>query len=74
MKSRPRLTTSSQGDETLLDKEARSILEVLGQNQLQIDRIITETGLQSNQISSILLDLELKGMVRQLPGKVFSRK
>ena len=74
MRTRPRLAASSQGEETLLNNEARSILEVLGQNQLQIDRIITETGLQSNQISSILLDLELKGMVRQLPGKVFARK
>ena len=74
MRPRPHLAASSQGEETLLDKEARCILEALGQNQLQIDRIITETGLKSNQISSILLDLELKGMVRQLPGKVFARK
>ena len=74
MRTRPRPAASPQGEETLLDTEARSILEALGQNQLQIDRIITETGLKSNQISSILLDLELKGMVRQLPGKVFARK
>ena len=74
MRPRPRPAASSQGEEMLLDTAARCILEALGQNQLQIDRIITETGLKSNQISSILLDLELKGMVGQLPGKVFARK
>jgi DNA processing protein len=74
MRTRSRFAYSSQEKEALLNEEARSILNALGQNQLQIDRIITETGLKSNQISSILLDLELKGMVRQLPGKVFVKK
>jgi DNA processing protein len=74
IKTRPRLAASSQGNETWLNEEARCILDALGQNQLQIDRIITETGLKSSRIASILLDLELKGMVRQLPGKVFAKK
>jgi DNA processing protein len=74
MKTRPRSKASPQKKEILLTKEARCILDALGQNQLQIDRIITETGLQSSRIASILLDLELKGMVRQLPGKVFAKK
>jgi len=73
IKTRPRSAASPQRKETLLNEEARCILDALGQNQLQIDRIITETGLQSNRIASILLDLELKGMVRQLPGKVFAK-
>jgi DNA processing protein len=74
IKTRPRSAASSQENETSLNEEARCILDALGQNQLQIDRIITETGLQSSRIASILLDLELKGMVRQLPGKVFAKK
>ena len=74
MKTRPRSAASSRKKETLLNEEARCILDALGQNQLQIDRIITETGLQSNRIAAILLDLELQGIVRQLPGKVFAKK
>lgn len=57
-----------------VSEEARSILKLLEQGQLQIDKIITGTGLSSSQVSTTLLDLELKGLVRQLPGKVFVRK
>ena len=74
MKTRSRVAESFQEKEALLNEEARIILSTLGQNQLQIDKIIAETGLKSNLISSILLDLELRGIVRQLPGKVFVRK
>jgi DNA processing protein len=57
-----------------VSEEARSILELLEQGQLQIDKIITGTGLSSSQVSTTLLDLELNGLIRQLPGKVFVRK
>ena len=57
-----------------VSEEARSILELLEHSQLQIDKIITGTGLSSSQVSTTLLDLELNGLIRQLPGKVFVRK
>jgi len=62
---------NSKGE--FLSEEAKSIIGVLEQGQLQIDRIIAETDLSSSQVSSTLLDLELRGLVRQLPGKIFVR-
>lgn len=57
-----------------VSEEAERILGLLEQGQIQIDKIITGTGLSSSQVSTTLLDLELKGFIRQLPGKVFVRK
>lgn len=74
IKGRPQLAEFTQDKSELLSCEARSILDVLAQGQLQIDRIIAETDLKSSQVSSALLDLELRGLIRQLPGKVFVRR
>ena len=74
IKSRPQLVDLKQDKGELLSGGARSIFDLLGQGQLQIDTIITETGLSSSQVSSTLLDLELRGLIRQLPGKVFVRR
>ena len=51
--------------------EARMIFELVKQNPLQIDEVIEATGFSPARVSEILLDLELKGMLRQLPGKRF---
>ena len=66
--------STHQEEEKTLSEEARRILDVLDQGQLQIDSITTQTALSSGQVSSILLELELKGIIRQLPGKVFVKK
>ena len=68
------LASPQQDKSELLSEEARHILELLEGGQLQIDKIIAGTGLPSNQVSSTLLDLELSGLIRQLPGKVFVRR
>lgn len=38
-----------------------------------IDTIVRSTELPINQVSSVLLMLELKGIIEQLPGKMFSK-
>lgn len=38
-----------------------------------IDSIVRSTELPINQVSSVLLMLELKGIIEQLPGKMFSK-
>ncbi|KPJ59497.1 MAG: hypothetical protein AMJ42_01960, partial [Deltaproteobacteria bacterium DG_8] len=70
----PQPVNLKQDKGELLTGEARSIIDLLEQGQLQIDTIIAETGLSSSQVSSTLLDLELRGLIRQLPGKVFVRR
>ena len=74
IKSHIQLVDLKQDKGELLSREARSILDLLEQGQLQIDTIIAGTGLSSSKVSSTLLDLELRGLIRQLPGKVFVRR
>src|SRR5215470_2552842 len=38
-----------------------------------IDEIVEATGLNSSEVLATLFDLEMKGIVRQLPGKQFSK-
>ena len=54
-----------------LTPEGQKIFELLEINPLHIDHLIQKSGLQSNQVSSLLLELELNGLVKQLPGKMF---
>lgn len=51
-----------------------AIVTILEPYPLHIDKIVEKTDLDIASISAALLDLELKGMVRQLPGKLFSIK
>ncbi len=56
-----------------LDPEARRVYEQLAAEPVHIDRLICETSLPSSQVSAALLELELGGFIRQLPGKHFVR-
>jgi DNA processing protein len=47
---------------------------LLADGPKQIDPLARETGLAVGLLLSHLLDLELKGVIRQLPGKFFERK
>jgi DNA processing protein len=53
--------------------EARKILALLGEDPLDIDRVIMQSGLGAGAVSAALLDLELDGRVRQIEGKRFVR-
>jgi DNA processing protein len=50
-------------------EDTRRIFDLLQERILQIDEVIETSGLSSAQVSQILLDLELQGFLRQLPGK-----
>jgi DNA processing protein len=54
-----------------LAPEARRIYDLLAAGPLHIDRLISETALTSSAVSTTLLELELSGFIRQLPGKHF---
>jgi DNA processing protein len=51
---------------------ARKIFALLQENSLHVDQVIEQTGLAAAQVLEILLDLELQGLLRQSPGKVYS--
>ncbi|MCG3146689.1 MAG: hypothetical protein PCFJNLEI_00123 [Verrucomicrobiae bacterium] len=50
------------------------VLAALGEEERHADEVIRATGLTSACVSATLLALEMKRVVRQLPGKVFVRK
>lgn len=59
-------------DETLPEEE-KKILGLLTTEPHHIDKICGELGIRSPVALSFLLSLELKGLIKQLPGKVFAR-
>jgi DNA processing protein len=57
-----------------LNRDAAAVLDLLTHEQAHIDSIIAGSGFDSGRVSSALLELELRGLIRQLPGKHFMRK
>jgi DNA processing protein len=57
-----------------LSGEEKVLYYLLGDTPLHIDAIIRETQLDPGRVSSLLLNLELKGLICQWPGKCFSKK
>ncbi len=56
--------------EKLEEKESK-IYNLLSSEPIQIEEIIKETKMSSPEALSVLLSLELKGIIKQLPGKFF---
>ncbi|MCU0577915.1 MAG: DNA-processing protein DprA [Desulfobacterota bacterium] len=57
-----------------LSADQLRIWGLLADGPKQIDPLVRETGLAVGLLLSHLLDLELKGVIKQLPGKFFERK
>ncbi|MBI5815528.1 MAG: DNA-protecting protein DprA [Nitrospinae bacterium] len=57
--------------EEKIEGEELMVIEAMGPEALHIDIISQMCGLPSNMVSAILLTLELKGKVKQMPGKLF---
>jgi DNA processing protein len=57
-----------------LSGSQKKIYELLSvENPMPIDAVVETSGLNSSEVLATLFDLEIKGMVRQLPGKQFSK-
>ncbi|ROQ93496.1 DNA-processing protein DprA [Desulfosoma caldarium] len=50
-----------------------ALLKCLGDEPVHVDRLCRESGLNASVVTATLLSLELKGLVRQMPGKYFMR-
>jgi DNA processing protein len=57
-----------------LAEEARTLLDALDPDPVPIDFLCQSLRIDAGRLSAILLDLELNGLVRQHPGKMFSRR
>lgn len=56
-----------------ISDETRIILDALDPDPVPIDTICETLNIEAGKLSGILLELELHGLVRQHPGKMFSR-
>lgn len=56
-----------------LPEREQQVYQVLGKEEISIDEVIQKTGLPSSAASVALLSLEMKRLIRQLPGKMFMR-
>ena len=54
-------------------KAARRLLRALGHDPASVDTLVERTGLTAEEVSSILLALEMQGYVSSLPGGLYSR-
>ncbi len=54
-----------------LDEDEKKIAEQLENASLHIDFISEKTGLSIQAVNSVLVMLEMKGVVEQMPGKIF---
>jgi len=66
---------SSAGPPEALSDRVRRVLGALDATQPRyIDQVAGDSGLASGEAASLLLELEVKRLVRQLPGKHFVRQ
>jgi DNA processing protein len=56
-----------------LSQHEQTVCELLSNEETGIDEVIRKSGLPSSAVSVALLSLEMKRLVRQLPGKMFVR-
>lgn len=68
---RPEALGTRQKDYSNLSGDEKKIVESLSLEPKHIDRISIETSLTIPQVSSLLMMLEVKKVIRQLPGKMF---
>ena len=66
-------TTGTQAPPALPEPEHR-VHQALGQDEASIDHLVGLTGLSASEISSLLMKLEIKGLVLALPGHRYIRK
>jgi len=57
-----------------LNGSEKKLYELLSAEEpVHIDDIVERSGLNSSEVLATLFDLEMKGIIRQLPGKQFSK-
>jgi DNA processing protein len=69
----PKSDTFRKGVLPPMDEYEKAIYDIIGDYPLHIDQITREGNLAPGKTASILMRMELKGLIRQLPGKVFIR-
>jgi DNA processing protein len=64
---------TKEGPVIPLTPEEKKVIDELSPYPVHIDKLVRDLSLSAAQVSSLLLQLELKGLVTQSPGKLFAR-
>lgn len=73
-KQEPEIKVTQEREPKELTQEEQRIYRYTSERPIHIDELIENSGSYGSAIGSILLQLELKKLVKQLPGKLFVRK
>lgn len=68
------LQLSLQAPQIPLNDEEAKVLNILQKGKANIDELSLNTGIPTGQLNSLLLGMEFKDLIRQLPGKLFEGK
>jgi DNA processing protein len=56
-----------------MGEEEKAIYDMLGDYPVHMDQIVRQGNREPSEVASTLLKMELRGLIRQLPGKMFVR-
>ncbi|UCF73093.1 MAG: DNA-processing protein DprA [Deltaproteobacteria bacterium] len=56
-----------------LEEDEKTIYDTLGDYPIHIDQIVRYSKMDASRVAGLLTGLELKGVIKQLPGKMFVR-
>jgi DNA processing protein len=56
-----------------MEDNEKKVYELIGDYPVHIDDIVREGKMEPGAASAVLMRMELKGIIRQLPGKLFVR-
>ena len=60
------------GPSAVLSVDERNVLDVLTVDPIGVDSLTVQAGLDSARVAAVLTTLQLKGLVRALPGSTFA--
>lgn len=66
-------TESEHQDDAVLDADYQKVLSVMGYDPASIDHLVIQTGLTAEELSSILLMLELQGYIASSGGGTYTK-
>ena len=65
-----RVSKQQESRHVELSPEEQQIMAILGDGECGVDGLIRESGLMPSAVSSLLLQMEMKRLVRMLPGRI----
>jgi len=71
--AKPRQASLNLKEEARLTENEKTVIKHIDSNEKHIDQVAVNSGLPLNMVSAILLSLEIKGLVKQVAGKMFLR-